>query len=246
MTPMSTKKERAAQTRGRMLDAAFELFAERGYQATPMAEVARKAGVASQTVYFTFHSKAELLRAVIVSRRTGPDGAGEVAAMAWMSEAMAEPDQRRTIALIVEHATEIFRRLAPIADAMTAAGLADPELSEHLELTRHERRTGMSTMIAALASKGPLVMPEDRALDLLDVVQSMGTYNAFVDGCEWSVEQYKAWAYRSLLLIVPAMSVDDARRADLAATKGLSYHDIVVAEGRRPERSSARTVKRRN
>ena len=241
---MSTKKERAALTRARILDGAFELFSERGFHATAITEVARRSGVASQTVYFTFHSKAELLRAVIVSRRTGPDGTGEVAAMPWMSEAMAEPDQRRTIALVVEHATEIFRRLAPIADAMTAAGLDDPELSEHLELTRHERRNGMAAMIAALARKGPLAVPEDRAVDILDVVQSMTTYNAFVDGCEWTVEQYKAWAYRTLVLVLPAMSIDDARRADLSATKGLSYHDLVAAEVGGPIRTPARNAKR--
>jgi AcrR family transcriptional regulator len=213
-----------------MLDAAFELFAERGYQATTMAEVARRAGVAQQTVYFTFHTKADLLRAAIVSRRTGPDGTGEIAAMAWVGEAMAELDQRRTLAMIAEHGSEIFSRLAPIADAMTAAALTDPELGDHLQRTTHERRQGMTAMVAALARKGPLLVSEPEAVDILGVIQSMATYNAFVADAGWTVEQYKVWAYRSLTLLLPPLSPAASRRADRAATAGTTFHEALFRQ----------------
>jgi AcrR family transcriptional regulator len=41
--------------------AAFALFCEHGYTGTTMAHIAEAAGVAVQTVYFTFHTKAAVL-----------------------------------------------------------------------------------------------------------------------------------------------------------------------------------------
>src|SRR5437763_1750044 len=58
-----SRKERAGETRRRMLEAASRLFSRRGYANTTLKSVAAEAGVAVQTVYFTFHSKAELLQA---------------------------------------------------------------------------------------------------------------------------------------------------------------------------------------
>jgi len=44
-----------------MLDAALSLFMEQGYDDTTIQQVATAAGVAVQTVYFTFGSKSRLL-----------------------------------------------------------------------------------------------------------------------------------------------------------------------------------------
>ena len=41
--------------------AAIEVFTESGYVGARMSDIADRAGVAVQTVYFTFHTKAELL-----------------------------------------------------------------------------------------------------------------------------------------------------------------------------------------
>ena len=47
-----------------MLEAAYELFCSDGYRATTMEAIAERAGVAVQTLYFTFHTKDELFQAV--------------------------------------------------------------------------------------------------------------------------------------------------------------------------------------
>ncbi|MGH2394330.1 MAG: helix-turn-helix domain-containing protein, partial [Candidatus Limnocylindria bacterium] len=56
-----SRRQRAAATRRRIGEAAFRLFALSGYAATTMEAIAREAGVAVQTVYFTFHTKAAVL-----------------------------------------------------------------------------------------------------------------------------------------------------------------------------------------
>jgi AcrR family transcriptional regulator len=61
---MPSQSERSAGTRRRILDAARELYAERGWAATPLDDVARAAGVTKGAVYHHFSDKTQLLRAV--------------------------------------------------------------------------------------------------------------------------------------------------------------------------------------
>ena len=60
----TSRGDKAAATRRRILDAAYDLFCVAGYPATTMAAIGERAGVAVQTVYFTFRTKDALLQAV--------------------------------------------------------------------------------------------------------------------------------------------------------------------------------------
>src|SRR5256885_3470589 len=51
----------AAETRERLLRAAADVFAERGYEGTRVADIAAAAGVSNGALYAHFGSKAELL-----------------------------------------------------------------------------------------------------------------------------------------------------------------------------------------
>jgi AcrR family transcriptional regulator len=55
----------AAETRKRLLAAAADVFAERGYDGTRVADIAAAAGVSNGALYAHFHSKAELLVAAL-------------------------------------------------------------------------------------------------------------------------------------------------------------------------------------
>jgi AcrR family transcriptional regulator len=59
-----TQTERSTATRRRILDASRELFAERGWAATSVDEVVRRAGVTKGALYHHFRDKTDLLRAV--------------------------------------------------------------------------------------------------------------------------------------------------------------------------------------
>jgi AcrR family transcriptional regulator len=54
--------------RERLLDAAVEVFAERGYRAASVEEIAAAAGVTKGAVYWNFHSKDDLFHALIEER----------------------------------------------------------------------------------------------------------------------------------------------------------------------------------
>jgi AcrR family transcriptional regulator len=59
-TAPTRRRLRAAERRERILDAATEVFAERGYAAASMAEIAARAGVVASVIYDHFPSKREL------------------------------------------------------------------------------------------------------------------------------------------------------------------------------------------
>jgi TetR/AcrR family transcriptional regulator, regulator of cefoperazone and chloramphenicol sensitivity len=60
----STKRAAGAQSRQRILAAAIELFAARGYAGTSMRDIAETVGMTKAALYYHFSSKEEVLEAV--------------------------------------------------------------------------------------------------------------------------------------------------------------------------------------
>ncbi|HXQ61071.1 MAG TPA: helix-turn-helix domain-containing protein [Acidimicrobiales bacterium] len=61
----------AEETRARLIEAASRSFAERGYDGTRIAQIAREAGLSSGAIYAHYRSKAELLLASLQARTRG-------------------------------------------------------------------------------------------------------------------------------------------------------------------------------
>ncbi|MFC3938675.1 TetR/AcrR family transcriptional regulator [Acidovorax facilis] len=63
---VGTKRERRKEARpGELLEAALDLFVEKGFAATRVDEVAARAGVSKGTLFLYFPSKEELFKAVV-------------------------------------------------------------------------------------------------------------------------------------------------------------------------------------
>jgi AcrR family transcriptional regulator len=61
-----SKRERRKEARpGELLDAALDLFVEKGFSATRVEEVAARAGVSKGTLFLYFPSKVDLFKAVV-------------------------------------------------------------------------------------------------------------------------------------------------------------------------------------
>ena len=66
------KRERRKEARpGELLDAALDLFVEKGFAATRSEEVAARAGVSKGTLFLYFQSKEELFKAVVRENISG-------------------------------------------------------------------------------------------------------------------------------------------------------------------------------
>lgn len=66
MEPRGARAERAGQTRREVLQTALHLFSERGYDGTSLQMIAAAMGVTKAAVYYHFHTKQEMLEALIV------------------------------------------------------------------------------------------------------------------------------------------------------------------------------------
>lgn len=66
------RQERALRTRQAVLEAAAEVFADRGYEAATITEILDRAGVTKGALYFHFPSKEDLARGVLEHAVTEP------------------------------------------------------------------------------------------------------------------------------------------------------------------------------
>lgn len=66
-----TESDRREKRRQAMLDAARELFVERGYDAVSLSEIVRRSGGSLATLYELFENKAGLLGAIVAAKRFG-------------------------------------------------------------------------------------------------------------------------------------------------------------------------------
>ncbi|MDI3381510.1 TetR/AcrR family transcriptional regulator [Xenophilus aerolatus] len=72
LCPVRAKRERRKEARpGELLEAALDLFVEKGFAATRSEEVAARAGVSKGTLFLYFPSKEELFKAVVTENLSG-------------------------------------------------------------------------------------------------------------------------------------------------------------------------------
>ncbi len=62
---MSATRRSAAVTRGRVHDAALDLFLARGYEGTSLATIARRLGITKAAVYYYYRTKGDLVAALL-------------------------------------------------------------------------------------------------------------------------------------------------------------------------------------
>lgn len=225
---MTTRRERAAATRARIIGAAHELFASVGYNGTTMRGIAERAGVAVQTVYFVFHTKAELLSATAEDVAAGSPSPIPVLERPWFREAVETGDARRTIALAVEHGVDIYRRSAPLALAIREAALVDPEVRELWSRIEVNRKRAMRLQMEHIGAIDQLRdgLDVDRATDVMHVMVSHATYLELVQEDGWPLSDYKAWLFGSVCRMLLREEVALALDGD--AARGLSYADLVT------------------
>jgi len=154
-----------------MLDAAIACFTTAGYAGTTMAAIAEQAGVAVQTLYFTFHTKAQLLQETL-DRAVLGDGAPVPPPQTSWYKAMQEQDAvRPALEHLVGGVTQIMKRVAPLRPVFDAAA-AEPGVAELWANVERLRLEGYRAIVELLATKQPLAADHtrDSATDVLFVL----------------------------------------------------------------------------
>src|SRR5215207_9696887 len=191
-----SRRQRAEATQWRIMKAAYALFCERGYAATTMAQIAEAAGVAVQTVYFTFHTKPVLLSRAYEVAVGGEDEPLIPERQPWHAEMLAAPDITDALRAFVTGSGEIMRRVTPLYSAARVAAGADAEAARVMAFNEHGRAAGYREDLGLLRTKAELragLSPE-RATDLLLLFVGPDVYRALVDGRGWTHEEWIEWA----------------------------------------------------
>lgn len=200
-TYRSPKRDaQAAATREEILRASHELFVERGYAGTSLAEVAEAAGVSLPTVKLVFGTKRNLLVAVWDRAVKGHDDERPVAEQPWFQELLRSPDPRQHLELQARAGAEVKARIAPLVEAIRAAAPSDRDIAALWSSMQDEFYENQRATIRALRRKGTLRdgLSERQATDLLWTLNSTTVYHMLVTERGWSPERYLRWLDETL------------------------------------------------
>ena len=215
-----TRAERALATRRRMVKAAYKLFCSNGYLGTTINAVAKEAGVAVPTVYYTFGTKAALLAESIGAailgfdlwREPPPEPIDIVQILPWhqwWADFEAAPTSADALDIFITHGVGILQRVGPLVAAMHGAS-GDAEAAE-VTATGEERRVdSYQEAVRVIAGKpGGLRrgLSLTRATDIVVVLFSAELYQALAVGRGWSHPQCINF-FRQMLT---AQLLDDGR-----------------------------------
>jgi AcrR family transcriptional regulator len=201
MTPMpgpvkrrydaTSRRQAAARTRVAILDAARELFTERGYAATPMTAIADRAGVALDTVYASVGRKTEVARQLIETAISGADQAVPAEQRDYVRAIQAAPDASAKIAIYAAAITTIAPRLALVLAIIQQAAHTDPELARLWNEIAGRRAANMRRFVADLATAAPLRLDPDEAADIVWATNATEMYQLLVGQRGWSPQRYE-------------------------------------------------------
>lgn len=194
-----------------MLRAAYGLFRANGYAGTTMQAIAEEAGVAVQTLYFTFHTKAELLDEVIGAAIVGfdlwrppPGGMQEGLDLSdpkilrqyhdWYPALETAKDARAGLELFLAAGVDIMERTAPLVPIMREAAV-DPAARSLYEIGETRRAITYEAVVRVLGKRdGGLRkgLGVRRATDILLTVFSGETYQLMRDR-GWKPREIRKW-----------------------------------------------------
>ncbi|MFJ9555734.1 TetR/AcrR family transcriptional regulator [Nocardiopsis sp. NPDC101807] len=192
------RAEKARLTRLRMLEAARELFVRDGFGATPMQEVADRAGVAVQTLFYTFGTKKALLKQVVDTTIAGDDEPVPTMGRPWFLEAVAEGDARAALDLYVAGAGRVLARVAAVTEMLRIAAATDPAVrtlwgEEAPADPRYTVQLAFAEVFAAKRGAAPGRGAAEAADELYGVL-SPELYLVFVRDRGWTHDRWEGWA----------------------------------------------------
>jgi AcrR family transcriptional regulator len=196
----TVRREQAAATRVRILDAAAALFTTEGYGRTTVKQIADAAGVASETIYATFGSKARVLTALIDLRLTGDQDLSNVLEVPEAIAIRDEKDQRKQIRLYTRFMTTVMRRVGPVYAIMRSAAAADPEMATIYDEMQSYRARNAKVIAGWIAKNGKLSMKADRAGEVIWALGSPELASMLTEQQGWSETDYYKWLEETLTL----------------------------------------------
>jgi Transcriptional regulator len=149
-----TRDRDATATRARILDAAEQLFAERGFDATPTAAIAKSASVPKGLLFYYFPAKADLLRALVHERlELGPIDTSAV---------VAPGDPARSLINLTGRLDELLRGSEVLRVILWREQHTHPDVTTNLDAHRSRLQQVVERVLTA-SIPAPIVPERVRA-----------------------------------------------------------------------------------
>jgi len=187
-------------TRRRIVDAAAELFVAEGYGSTTLEQIAARAGVAVQTIYFHFGNKRTVLKEAVDVASVGDDEPVPLLDRPWMDELRAETDPARVLEGWVAASREIIERVAGVMGVVRDAAVVDPEMAEQWTVNEEQRAIAFRAFVDLLVARGGLRedLTAEEATDIVVAVLSIEVFLLLTTKRGWTPERWQRWTTETL------------------------------------------------
>ena len=186
---------RKAETEARLVGAATELFLERGYAGTTLAEVAARAGLAPRTVYLRFPTKADLLHRCVSVAVAGDADQVPIAERDWMTEAMTAPTLDERLHLMASATAMLMGRAGPLLGVAQQAAASEPTIAAAARAGREETRRNLREFWRRIRDDGllPLGSDVDWLTETATLLAHADTYLLLTETAAWDTATYETW-----------------------------------------------------
>jgi AcrR family transcriptional regulator len=189
----SRRREQAGENRRRILQAAQDLFIDKGYGQTTIADVAGAAGVAVETVYAAFKNKPTLLHRAWDVSVGGDDQDTLLHDRPELRAVLDEPDLPSRLKKHAAVNTAVMRRTARLHLAVHGAAASHPVAAAMLIEIDRQRLEAMAVHARAAAATGQLAVSEEECRDVLWSTSDGSLWHRLVEQRGWPDNRYAAW-----------------------------------------------------
>lgn len=189
------RAERAQATRRAVLRSARELFVQRGYVGTTIADIAARAGVAADTVYAAVGRKPALLRELVETSLSGTDRPVAAGERDYVKRIRAASGARAKLSIYASAVAEIQQRLAPVFMALQQAALTDPDCAALWSEISERRARNMREFAADLRATGDLRtdLSDEEVGDIIWSMNAAEYYALLVAQRGWRPDRFGEW-----------------------------------------------------
>jgi len=184
------RQENAEETRRRIVAAARELFMSEGYGGAKIGAIAKKAGVAQQTVYAAFGNKRGILFTILDLMSIDAD----IRATQELLDA-ARGHPRRQLRIRTDFLVRFFIENIEMIDLMRTVSGVEPDLREVWVEGEARRYRGEAALVTEWDKAGALTpgLTASEATDIWWALSGTDNYRLFVVERGWTPERYLAW-----------------------------------------------------
>jgi AcrR family transcriptional regulator len=197
----AARQARTRRTRAAVVDAARNLFVERGYVATTIEAISDRSDTPQATVYRLFSSKLGILKAVLDISVGGDDEEVAMGDRKHVRTLLSDADPKKQLDGFAALLREVMARVGPVHRILADAARSDDAAASLLAEIARQRHEGQRRVARSLARSGALKpgLRERDAADIVHAIASPELYGLLVLDRGWSADRYEKWL-RSILI----------------------------------------------